>query len=103
MKTCCLAKIMQIYNRYSMSVSKYNMILDQIREFVRYKELPDKLRKKLFRYVDFKFQKRIFKEAEIKNTLSSILKQVGNFSCSFITNFSLCVSLNPFLFSFFSL
>lgn len=67
---------MQIYNRHASARNKYNNLMQQLAEYMKYKELQPKLRKKIFRYVDFKFQKNIFKESDILDTLSSLLRQV---------------------------
>ncbi|EFA08494.1 potassium/sodium hyperpolarization-activated cyclic nucleotide-gated channel 1 [Tribolium castaneum] len=70
-----LAQVMQIYKRHSSSRNKYDNLLQEIAEYMNYKELPPPIKNRVFRYVEFKFQKNIFKEADILNTLSKILKQ----------------------------
>ncbi|XP_044252718.1 potassium/sodium hyperpolarization-activated cyclic nucleotide-gated channel 1-like isoform X2 [Tribolium madens] len=70
-----LAQVMQIYKRHSSSRNKYDNLIQEIAEYMNYKELPPPIKKRVFRYVEFKFQKNIFKEADILNTLSKILKQ----------------------------
>lgn len=65
---------MQMYHKSSVSRNKYKHLLQEIREYIRYKELPTHLKDKIFRYVDFKFQKNIYREEEFLNNLSSVLK-----------------------------
>jgi hypothetical protein len=66
---------MHIFQKRSTSRNKYNNLLEEISEYMKYKELPSTLKDKVFRYIEFKFQKHIIKEEDILNTLSSILKQ----------------------------
>ncbi|KAJ3646282.1 hypothetical protein Zmor_023875 [Zophobas morio] len=70
-----LAQVMQIYRRHSSSRNKYDNLIQEIGEYMNYKELPTSIKNRVFRYVEFKFQKNIFKEGDILNTLSKILKQ----------------------------
>ncbi|CAH1377429.1 hypothetical protein MTP99_018826 [Tenebrio molitor] len=70
-----LAQVMQIYRRHSNSRNKYENLMQEIGEYMNYKELPSPLKNRVFRYVEFKFQKNIFKEGDILSTLSKILKQ----------------------------
>jgi hypothetical protein len=69
------AQVMQIYRRHSNSRNKYENLMQEIGEYMNYKELPSPLKNRVFRYVEFKFQKNIFKEGDILSTLSKILKQ----------------------------
>ena len=68
------AKVMQFYQKRSSSRNKYNHLLEEIGEYMKYKELPHRLRDKILRYIDFKFQKHIFREEDVLNNLSPVLK-----------------------------
>ncbi|KAK4874533.1 hypothetical protein RN001_013893 [Aquatica leii] len=60
----------------NLSVSnKYQNLMKQLQEFIRYKQLPDCMRKRILQFFDFKFEKSYFKESEILDTLSDNLKQ----------------------------
>ncbi|KAJ3641081.1 hypothetical protein Zmor_027602 [Zophobas morio] len=69
-----LAKVMQYYQKRSSSRNKYQHLLEEIDECMKYKELPIRLRNKIAHYIDFKFQKHIFREEDVLNNLSMALK-----------------------------
>ncbi|XP_044262287.1 potassium/sodium hyperpolarization-activated cyclic nucleotide-gated channel 2-like [Tribolium madens] len=70
-----LAKLMRMFQKRSSSKSKYNNLIEEIGEYMKYKELPTQLKDRILKYVDFKFQKHIFREEDVLSNLSSVLKQ----------------------------
>ncbi|RZB94442.1 potassium/sodium hyperpolarization-activated cyclic nucleotide-gated channel 1 [Asbolus verrucosus] len=70
-----LAKVTQIFQKQASSRKKYSSLIDEIDEYMKYKELPARVKEKVFHYLEFKFQQHIFREDEILNTVSSVLKQ----------------------------
>ena len=68
------AKVMQYYQKRSSSRNKYQHLLEEIDECMKYKELPIRLRNKIAHYIEFKFQKHIFREEDVLNNLSMALK-----------------------------
>lgn len=52
-------------------------MLYQLHEYVRYKQLPEHMRKRIHLYFDFRFEKRYYKETEILNSISENLRQVS--------------------------
>lgn len=57
------------------SSRKYGEMLRELEEYMRHKQLPVSLQKRLMSYYEFKFQKSYFRESEILNVLSGQLKQ----------------------------
>lgn len=51
---------------------------------MKYKELPLSLRERIFSYFQFKFHKNFFKESDINNMVSPLLKQVRGLSAMLI-------------------
>lgn len=69
------AQMMMILNKDSSSTNKYQQLLQQLTEYVRYKELPERLRKRIVLYFEYKYQRRFFKEQEIMTTISGELRR----------------------------
>ncbi|XP_044262381.1 potassium/sodium hyperpolarization-activated cyclic nucleotide-gated channel 1-like [Tribolium madens] len=70
-----LSKLMQLFQKRSSSTSKYKNLIEEIGEYMKYKELPTQLKDRILKYVEFKFQKHIFREEDVLSNLSSVLKQ----------------------------
>lgn len=64
----------QIYTRFTNSGDKYNKLMGEVSSYMKHNELSPELKNRVFRYIKFMFQKHIFKESDIKQTLSSTLK-----------------------------
>lgn len=72
----------------NLSVSnKYQHMLQQLQEYIRYKQLPEQIRRRILYYFDFKFEKNYYKETEIMGTLSEHLRQVNSLNLSEISKF----------------
>ncbi|KRT86543.1 cNMP binding protein, partial [Oryctes borbonicus] len=54
---------------------KYVEIVRELQEFMRHKQLPSSLQRRLLSYYEYKFQKTYFREAEILSIISGQLKQ----------------------------
>lgn len=58
------------------SSHKYVEMVRQLKEYMRHKQLPEYMQKRLLNYYEFRFQKSYFRENEILNTISGQLRQV---------------------------
>lgn len=70
-----LAQVVQMLRRYNSSGSKYDQHMKQLNEYVRYKGLPEWMKRRIYRYCDFRYQKHFVKEAEIDSILTPHLRQ----------------------------
>ena len=63
----------------SMDSSKrqYKEKYTQVKEYMRYRRLPETLREKVFKYYEHRFQGKMFDEQGILNELSSPLREVS--------------------------
>lgn len=62
--------IFQMIVSYGMSSTKYETIMDQVREYMKHKQLPIEMQERLVSFYEYKFQKRYFREVGIANSLS---------------------------------
>lgn len=69
---------MEIVMAKTASSHKYVEMVRQLKEYMRHKQLPEYMQKRLLNYYEFRFQKSYFRETEILNTISAQLKQVRN-------------------------
>ncbi|KAK9887930.1 hypothetical protein WA026_000230 [Henosepilachna vigintioctopunctata] len=69
-----LARTMRIYNRTSMVLRKHEHLARQVKEYAKFKELPESMNRVLLQYVDFKFGRRIYNENLIISTLTPHMK-----------------------------
>lgn len=58
------------------SYTKYQDLMHQLQEYIRYKELPEFMSRRIFEYYDYHFQKRFYKEREIMSVISDRLQEV---------------------------
>lgn len=58
------------------SGNKYVAMVKQLKEYMRHKQLPESMQKRLLHYYEFRFQKSYFRENEILNTISGQLRHV---------------------------
>lgn len=75
LKLYLLSEAAEILQKYYSSGNKYQQLLKQLNEYVRYKELPVSMKHRIETYFDFRFQKHYYKEAEIINIISPQLRQ----------------------------
>ncbi|CAH1957307.1 unnamed protein product [Acanthoscelides obtectus] len=66
---------LQLWNQYSSSRNKNDVVRKQFMRYASYKRLPPNLRKKFFAFYDFKFKNGVYKERHIYNNASLILRQ----------------------------
>lgn len=74
---------MEIVMAKTASSHKYVEMVRQLKEYMRHKQLPEYMQKRLLNYYEFRFQKSYFRENEILNTISGQLRQVSISSCLF--------------------
>lgn len=67
---------MHIVEKYRGSFHKHSNILNQLREYCKYKNLSLKLTNKILDYYKFKYNQEYFREDYIMNTISQQLKEV---------------------------
>lgn len=75
LKLYFLAQVVQILHKYNSSANKYDQHMKQLDEYVRYKGLPEWMKRRIYRYSDFKYQKHFVKESEILSVLTPQLQQ----------------------------
>lgn len=75
LKLYFLAQVVQMLRRYNSSGSKYDQHMKQMDEYVRYKGLPEWMKRRIYRYCDFRYQKHFVKEDEINSILTPHLRQ----------------------------
>lgn len=71
------------------SSDKYIQMVQQLVEYMRHKQLPIYMQKRMLSYYEFRFQKSYFKEHEIMHTMSGQLRQVKG--TNFVYNISLAL------------
>ncbi|KAL3288332.1 hypothetical protein HHI36_002780 [Cryptolaemus montrouzieri] len=74
---CCnfvTARLLQVCGSSNISETKYEELIYQDSEYARSKNLPDKLRKHLLTFHEYKFHRRFFHETVILATLSEHLR-----------------------------
>lgn len=75
LKLYFLAQVVQILHKYNTSANKYRQHMQQLNEYVRYKGLPETIKRRITSYFDFKFQKHFYKESEILGSITPQLRQ----------------------------
>lgn len=75
LKLYFLAQVVQIVHKYNSSANKYRQHMQQLNEYVRYKGLPETIKRRVTKFFDFKFQKHFYKENEILGTITPQLRQ----------------------------
>ncbi|KAK9878771.1 hypothetical protein WA026_023751 [Henosepilachna vigintioctopunctata] len=68
------AQILQIHICRNISKNKNSHVVNQIKAYTRFKQVPQQLNNRINTYVQFKFQKTIYKEKIILENLSNSLK-----------------------------
>ncbi|KAI4462300.1 i[[h]] channel isoform e [Holotrichia oblita] len=69
------AQIIQIVMKYSSLNDKYYQMVQQFQEYMKSKNLPETVQKRVLAYFEFRFQRNYYKENEILASLSNQLKQ----------------------------
>ncbi|KAL3274166.1 hypothetical protein HHI36_015580 [Cryptolaemus montrouzieri] len=91
------AQILQIYISRNISNNKYNHLINQIEAYTRFKQVPHQVNNRIKSYVKFKFQKTVFKEKTILETLSSSLRNeiTWHLCQNFITRLDIFKDMPP--------
>lgn len=77
-----IARVKQLYKSVNSSRIKYQDIMAQLKQYMKYRQLPYSTQHRIVAYYEFCFQQRYFNEAEILNTLSSHMRQeIGMHVC----------------------
>ncbi|XP_063903564.1 potassium/sodium hyperpolarization-activated cyclic nucleotide-gated channel 1-like [Zophobas morio] len=77
-----LSQIISIYKSRFAARNKHREQVQEIEQFTRFKGISPDLRDSIIAHADFKYQRKILREAEIMNTLSEFLKEeVMMFKC----------------------
>ncbi|KAI4471202.1 i[[h]] channel isoform e [Holotrichia oblita] len=71
-----LAQLIAIISSVKASNIKYRQMVQQLHEYMRYRQLPENLQRRLISYYEFRFEKSYFRESEILNSVSGQLRQV---------------------------
>lgn len=75
LKLYFLAQVVHMLYKYNSSANKYQQHMRQLNEFIRYKGLPEWMKRRIYKYCDFKYQKHFVKESEIMTLLTPQLRQ----------------------------
>lgn len=77
-----IARVKLLYKSVNGSRIKYQDIMAQLKQYMKYRQLPYSTQHRIVAYYEFCFQQRYFNEAEILNTLSSHMRQeIGMHVC----------------------
>lgn len=63
-------KAFSIFKSWISAETKYDEIMNQVGEYMKYKQLPLSMQKRLGVYYNYRFRKSYFREDAITNTLS---------------------------------
>lgn len=64
---------MQIVASVVSAETKYQEIMNQVQEYMGYKQLPINMQRRLIAFYEYKFQKSYFREGAITATLSGFI------------------------------
>ncbi|XP_044760414.1 potassium/sodium hyperpolarization-activated cyclic nucleotide-gated channel 1-like [Coccinella septempunctata] len=70
-----LAKISQIFASYTMVTLRYQTLIHQIKAYIRFKDLPKRMSRRIYSYINFRFQYYIFNEKTLMDNLCLTLKK----------------------------
>lgn len=74
-KTFIYAEILHLVNTSLIVSNKYEHFMNQLRQFIRYKQLPENMKQRILLFFKFKFENNYYKENEILESLSENLQQ----------------------------
>ncbi|XP_044758729.1 potassium/sodium hyperpolarization-activated cyclic nucleotide-gated channel 2-like isoform X2 [Coccinella septempunctata] len=91
------AQILQIYTCRNISKNKYSHLMNQIEAYTRFKQVPHEVSNRIKSYIQFKFQKTVFKEKLILETISNSLRNeiVWHLCQNFITRVEIFKDMPP--------
>lgn len=87
----CIGSISEMTLEERGAKDLYNEKMQQIQEYLRNKNLPPALSKKVFQYFEYKYKGRIFEERLMLDNLNPELKRVRNSGHYIILNFKYCI------------
>ncbi|KAK9728433.1 Cyclic nucleotide-binding domain [Popillia japonica] len=70
-----ISQLITIISSVRASNIKYRQMVRQLHEYMRYRQLPENLQRRLILYYEFRFERSYFKESEILNYVSEQLRQ----------------------------
>lgn len=71
------AKISQIFASYTLVSLRYQTLIHQIKAYIRFKDLPKRMSKRIYSYINFRYQYYIFNEKNLMENLCLTLKKVS--------------------------
>ncbi|EFN82193.1 potassium/sodium hyperpolarization-activated cyclic nucleotide-gated channel 2 [Harpegnathos saltator] len=75
-------RAMQLLKGANGSKIKYHSHMEQLKRYMRHRQLPHSTQRRIVAYYKFRFQHRYFRESEILNTLSTQMRQeIGMHAC----------------------
>ena len=78
----CLARILRLFGVLNISEMKFESLRIQAESYMVHKSFPQQLKKRIFKYYDYKYNNKFFSEQEVLGTLSEHLKmEVLLYSC----------------------
>lgn len=93
--SCVICFALDLLASSNVSESKYEELLQVLKAYCITKKFPTALKKQLFQYYEYRFNKRYFKESQIKNTLSEHLHyEIVFHTCKHILNLKLFQGLS---------
>ncbi|KAL3273511.1 hypothetical protein HHI36_014951 [Cryptolaemus montrouzieri] len=69
-----LAQIIQLFASYMMVTHRYQTLLHQVKAFIRFKDLPKRMSRRIYSYLNFRFQYWVFNERVLMDSLCLTLK-----------------------------
>ncbi|KAF5280040.1 hypothetical protein FQR65_LT03295 [Abscondita terminalis] len=75
---CMLVLITHLMTSNTSAELKYQEIINQVEEYMRYKQMPISMQKRLMAYYEYRFQKKYFRENLISSSLSVRLRREIN-------------------------
>ncbi|KAK0087514.1 hypothetical protein PV325_000850 [Microctonus aethiopoides] len=70
-----IAEAIRLFKADNSSKLKYQATVAQLKQYMRYKQLPNSVQERFLKYYEFRYQQHYFRESEILYTLSSQMRQ----------------------------
>ncbi|KAL3273509.1 hypothetical protein HHI36_014949 [Cryptolaemus montrouzieri] len=67
-------QIIQLFASYMMVTHRYQTLLHQVKAFIRFKDLPKRMSRRIYSYLNFRFQYWVFNERVLMDSLCLTLK-----------------------------
>ena len=69
------AQIVQAFIKYNSLTDKYYQMVQQFKQYMKSRNLPERIQRRVLDYFEFRFQRSYYKEGDILDTLSVQLRQ----------------------------